>query len=388
MSVTVSNLEIGSFQNFTYLSSNVLSPPPAVSGSTDMLISVSFPTASATVSNTGGLATVDASGSTTTVQLNFANLSIANSFLSNITFHTKAGVQSNFGVAFVITSLSPSFSSIIGTRQFHYQDTSPTIQGHNAADAYTPRETTPLTAITVTDADNLGNVTVRLTLSDVLAGTIGPTTLFGSAQPTFSVGVWQVIGSITDVNLALQALTFTPSYNYDSVFTIATRVISNIVTVNGSKTMTATYSLCFAQGTQIRLQDGTTLGVEHLRPGMQLADGVRPSSLSREVASVAKYMCSESYIIPGGLLHNNQSRLELSPGHLLFDGNVGLWHNIEDVEGVIHRKYAYSRPFYHIYTTKWGSVLAEGVPCETAALTKRERYRRTRSKNTPELKSL
>ncbi len=98
-----------------------------------------------------------------------------------------------------------------------------------------------LTDITISDVDS-PNVTAILTLSDAGAGALSVATS-GSVTSTFvpGTGVWMASGAIVDVNTLLRGVTFTPTVNYDSPFSIATSVgdgvaapITGMITVNSS----------------------------------------------------------------------------------------------------------------------------------------------------------
>ncbi|MDH3317214.1 MAG: Ig-like domain-containing protein, partial [Gammaproteobacteria bacterium] len=113
----------------------------------------------------------------------------------------------------------------------------PTATNLNAAETYTLNTPTNLTDIVVTDVDG-GNVTVTLTLSDVTAGTLSTGTS-GAVTSTFAAGVWTASGAIADVNTLLAGVTFNPALNYNSNFTIATRVDDGVAPpMTGTKTVT------------------------------------------------------------------------------------------------------------------------------------------------------
>ncbi len=64
---------------------------------------------------------------------------------------------------------------------------------------------------------------MTLTLSDVAAGTLSTATS-NLVTSTFVGGVWTASGAIADVNSLLAGVTFTPTLNYNSNFSIATSV--------------------------------------------------------------------------------------------------------------------------------------------------------------------
>jgi Cadherin-like len=93
----------------------------------------------------------------------------------------------------------------------------------------------------VSDVDSL-SITVMLTLSDSAAGSLSTATS-GSVTSTYNAaaGVWTASGAIADVNVLLAGVTFTPSVNYNSNFTIATSVDDGVApAITGVKNMTGT----------------------------------------------------------------------------------------------------------------------------------------------------
>ncbi|WP_455205834.1 Ig-like domain-containing protein, partial [Kaarinaea lacus] len=80
-----------------------------------------------------------------------------------------------------------------------------------------------LTAIVVDDPDS--DVTVTLTLSDPLAGSLSTGTSNAVTSTYDNVtGIWTATGAVADVNILLSAVTFTPALNYNQTFSIATLV--------------------------------------------------------------------------------------------------------------------------------------------------------------------
>ncbi|TWT84883.1 PilZ domain protein [Planctomycetes bacterium CA13] len=109
----------------------------------------------------------------------------------------------------------------------------------NAAEIYTEEIALNLSDIVVSDVDD-ANVTVTLTLSDIGAGTLSTGTS-GAVTSTFVAGVWTAIGAISDVNTLLSGVTFTPTGDYATDFTIATTVDDGeAAPVVGVKNFTAT----------------------------------------------------------------------------------------------------------------------------------------------------
>ena len=107
----------------------------------------------------------------------------------------------------------------------------------NASETYTEDTILNLTDIVVSDTDS-SSVAVTLSLSDVAAGSLSTATS-GTLTSTFSGGVWSASGPIADVNSLLAGVTYTPSANYNSNFSIATSISDGLApVVTGSKMMT------------------------------------------------------------------------------------------------------------------------------------------------------
>uniref|UniRef100_UPI0022A89669 DUF4347 domain-containing protein n=1 Tax=Microvirga roseola TaxID=2883126 RepID=UPI0022A89669 len=109
-----------------------------------------------------------------------------------------------------------------------------------------------LNDIVVSDVEPGDTITATLTLSNPAAGSLSDGT-FGSATSTYvaSTGVWTITGSVTDVNAALAAVSFTPTANWDQNVTITTRIrdAANMGPADGTITLTA-----------IPVNDAPTLG--------------------------------------------------------------------------------------------------------------------------------
>src|SRR3989449_1035007 len=116
----------------------------------------------------------------------------------------------------------------------------PTATNLSAAESYTEDTALNLTDIVVSDVDS-ASVTVSLTLSDTAAGSLSTATS-GAVTSTYNAGtgVWSASGAIADVNTLLAGVSFTPTLNYNSNFTIATSVSDGVAAVTGSKNMTGT----------------------------------------------------------------------------------------------------------------------------------------------------
>ncbi len=174
-------------------------------------------------SNTLGELTLSFSTGVSNAQINEVMQSIAYSNNNDVpplsvqidwTFReATAGAQGSGGVEQAVAS---TMVDIIATND------AATASNLNAAETYTEGTVLDLADIIITDADS-ATVTASLTLSDVAAGTLSTGTS-GSVSSTFVNGVWSASGDVTDVNALLAGISFTPAENFNSNFTILTRV--------------------------------------------------------------------------------------------------------------------------------------------------------------------
>jgi hypothetical protein len=97
--------------------------------------------------------------------------------------------------------------------------------------------------IVVSDVDTCDTITATLTLSNAAAGSLSIGT-FGSAIASYDdgEGKWTVSGSVTDVNEALAAVTFTPAADWNQDVTITTRIrdAADAGPADGTITLTGT----------------------------------------------------------------------------------------------------------------------------------------------------
>jgi CSLREA domain-containing protein len=157
-----------------------------------------------------------------------------NTLLANLSFTPSLNYNGDFTIA---TSVSDGSATVNGSKVLSgvAVNDAPTATNLNVAQSYTEDTALPITPIVVSDVDS-ATVTVTLTLSDTAAGslTVGSS---GAVTSTFAGGVWTVSGAIADVNTLLASLSFTPSLNYNSDFTIATSVSDGSASVSGSKAL-------------------------------------------------------------------------------------------------------------------------------------------------------
>jgi hypothetical protein len=161
-----------------------------------------------------------------------------NTLLAGVTFSPALNFNGNFSIA---TSVSDGSASITGSKSLTGTavNDAPTATNLNATETYT--EDTPLNLIdiVVSDVDST-TVTAKLTLSNGGAGSLSTATS-GATTSTYiaATGIWTAAGPIADVNALLAGVTFNPTLNFNSNFTIATSVSDGVAAeVTGSKTMT------------------------------------------------------------------------------------------------------------------------------------------------------
>jgi hypothetical protein len=170
-----------------------------------------------------------ASGAIADVNTLLANLTYTPTLLYLLPFTIDTSVDD--GVAPAITGSKSMTVALVNLP--------PAATNLNAAETYTEDTALNLTNIVVTDLDS-PNVTATLTLSDSAAGSLS-TASSGSVTSTYNAatGVWTASGAIADVNALLASVTFTPSLNYNSNFTIATSVDDGVApAITGVKSVT------------------------------------------------------------------------------------------------------------------------------------------------------
>ena len=160
-----------------------------------------------------------------------------NTLLAGLTFTPTANFNSNFTIA---TSVSDGSLSATGTKTITGTavNDAPTATNLSAAETYTEDTALDLIDIVASDIDS-ASVTATLTLSNTSAGSLNTDTS-GAVTSTYNAGtgVWTASGATADVNTLLAGLTFTPTANFNSNFTIATSVSDGSLAVTGTKTIT------------------------------------------------------------------------------------------------------------------------------------------------------
>ena len=149
-----------------------------------------------------------------------------NVLLAGLTFTPTVNFNGNFTLS---TNVSDGqAAALTGSKSFAGMavNDAPIATNLNTAETYT--EDTPLnfTDMVISDVDS-PTVTATLTLSNSTAGSLNVGTSNGVTS-TFSSGVWSVTGAIADVNGLLAGLTFAPTANFNSNFTISTSVSDGV----------------------------------------------------------------------------------------------------------------------------------------------------------------
>ncbi|MDF1811583.1 MAG: cadherin domain-containing protein [Verrucomicrobiales bacterium] len=93
-----------------------------------------------------------------------------------------------------------------------------------------------LNPIVVADVDNNEQITATLTMSNALAGTLST-----SGAATFNAGVWEITGTVGEVNAAFAALSFTPDSDFDQNSTISVDIEDGLE--NSTVAVTGTINL-------------------------------------------------------------------------------------------------------------------------------------------------
>lgn len=205
-------------------------------------------TATLTVSNpaVGSLSTATSGSVTSTyvagtgVWTASGAIADVNTLLAGITFVPTTNGNASFTIA---TSVSDGVAAAItGSKAVTGTAVNdpPSATNLSAAETYTEDTTLNLVDIVASDIDN-ATVIATLTLSNPSAGSL-TTGTSGSVTSTYiaGTGVWTASGAIADVNTLLSGVSFVPTANGNSSFTITTNVSDGALSVSGSKAVTGT----------------------------------------------------------------------------------------------------------------------------------------------------
>ncbi|MCX7093828.1 MAG: lectin-like protein [Methylobacter sp.] len=161
-----------------------------------------------------------------------------NVLLAGLSFTPAANFNSGFTIA---TQISDGSLIVSGSKSFTGTAVAdaPTATALNSAETYTEDEALNLTDLVATDVDS-ATITATLTLSNPAAGSLntGTSNTATSTYNSAGAGVWTVSGASADVNALLANLSFTPTANFNSSFTISTTIGDGVLSVSGSKNFT------------------------------------------------------------------------------------------------------------------------------------------------------
>ena len=182
----------------------------------------------------------DADGDT----LSIANLSASNGTLvnNNGTYTITPSANFNGAVTLTYSVTDGNGGTVAANRSYSLAAVNdvPSASNLNAAEIYTKDMAFNLTDIVASDMDS-ATLIATLTLSNPAAGSLNIATSGGvtsSYDP--STGIWSASGAIADVNTLLAGVTFTPTLNFNSNFTITTSVSDGVAAITGSKAMAGT----------------------------------------------------------------------------------------------------------------------------------------------------
>jgi hypothetical protein len=201
---------------------------------------------------------------------------------ATLTFHAWDQHSGSAGThADISTSNSVSSNTEVASLLVSAVNDAPTVLGLNTAENYTEDQTHQLSALLIDDVDD-SVVTVTLTLSNPAVGVLN-TGSAGSATATFNLnsGVWQVSGNISDVNLLLADLQFTPNANVDENFVLSVLVSDGTDNISGNKAFTATpvNDAPSAANDDATLNEGGSVTLQLLSNDNDIDDGINSSSL-------------------------------------------------------------------------------------------------------------
>jgi hypothetical protein len=205
-------------------------------------------TATLTLSNTAaGVLSIATSGAVTSIYNSLTGVWTAggakasvNTLLAGLTFVPTSNFNSSFTIT---TNVSDGYSAVTGTKAVAgvAVNDAPAATNLSAAESYTEDTALNLVDIVVSDIDS-PNVTATLTLSSTSVGSLNSATS-GAVTSVYiaGTGVWTASGAIASVNTLLAGLTFTPTANGNSNFTIATSISDGIAAaLTGTKAVTGT----------------------------------------------------------------------------------------------------------------------------------------------------
>lgn len=300
------------------------------------------------------------------------SFSLMNELVQEITYVPTT----NFKRSFTMTTLmTDGFNTVTGSKNITPDNQSPVITGHMTAETYMPNVPLLLQPLSVSDPDVedthlLVSLSV-LTYGDT-AGTFSTTSDLDLGPPVLLPDTWSLFGTVSNLNTVLSSVVFTPQAGFSQAFTVRVSVSDFVGEMFGFKEFTPQIdrNLCFATNTQIQLPNRKTIAVQNLQPGMRISSYGRIET----VVCVTQHKANKLiYFDPYVLGHHQHLPLIVSHNHLVRDenGQGGIKPAADMRQG---RWLVLRRPVrvYHVRTTKWGFLCANGVMCETAAVTTKE----------------
>ncbi len=160
-----------------------------------------------------------------------------NALLTSVTFLPALNYNSDFTITTYVSDGAAAPLTGVKLITGVAVNYAPTATNLNTPETYTEDTPLTLTGVVASDVDST-NVDVTLAMSDTAAGTLS-TGRSGETISTFANGLWKASGAIADVNTLLASVTYTPTLNYNSNFTITTRVSDGIAApLTGTKAIT------------------------------------------------------------------------------------------------------------------------------------------------------
>ncbi|MBF0178920.1 MAG: hypothetical protein HQM03_02710, partial [Magnetococcales bacterium] len=225
-------------------------------------------------------------------------LANVNTLLAGVAFVPAANHDQSFTIA---TSVGDGTTTITGTKNMTVTaiNDAPTATYLNEAQTYTEDTPLPLTPIVITDVDS-ANVTATLAFPSAGIGTLSTATVNGVTS-SFDGTTWTASGPKADVTQLLAGVTFTPTANYASNFSLLTKIEDNATaSVTDSKALTASpvndapvvsvssSSLEYLQGDAATVVDGT----------LTLSD-IDSTHLSSATITISGYVAGEDKLAYG-----------------------------------------------------------------------------------------
>lgn len=295
-----------------------------------------------------------------------------NTLVQEITFAPATNFKRVFTMS---TSVSDGFNTLTGSKTLTPDNQTPILTGHMTPETYMPGQALILQPLTVSDPDEEDvNLYVRFRIETFgdLAGTFSTTSNLDIQAPIGTNGEWTLFGSITNLNTVLESVVFTPEPGFAQPFTLYVSVSDFVGEMFGYKEFTpqANNIICFAKNTFIKI---------HARQQWQPVQNLRIGSLlagsKQKIVCITKQLTDTLVAFePYALSRNQHIPLLVTPNHLVCteSGKRNEWKLARYMPN--GRFIFLEKPVevFHLRTSKWGIVCANGVMCETAAVTAKD----------------